>query len=91
MLTKKPKKMTTDQRILRVRKVIMPAVEIFEKTITSEQPHGCPQALKKVVKIYDECRSALGNHMPTANKIGYGHIRNKMNEAMSHYGLRHSY
>lgn len=83
--------MTKDQTVLRVRKEIMPAVEAYEKTVTPGNPFGCKEKLKKVVKIYDECKKGLNGSMPSANKIGYGHVRDKLNEAMSHHGLQHSY
>jgi hypothetical protein len=82
--------MTHDVRVLQVRKKIIPEVEAYEKTITSEKPFGCKQKLEKVVHAYDECKKVFGQ-MPSANKIGYGHIRDRMNNAMEHYSLKHSY
>lgn len=83
--------MTKDLNVLKVRQVIMPAVEAYEKTVTPGNPFGCKEKLEKVVKIYDECKKGLNGSMPTANKIGYSHIRNTMIDAMAHYNLKHSY
>jgi hypothetical protein len=83
--------MIKDPAVLRVRKEIMPAIEAYEKTVTSGKPFGCKTTLQKVVKIYDECKKGLNGSMPSANKIGYGHIRDKMNEAMAYHDLTHSY
>jgi hypothetical protein len=83
--------MTPDEKALKVRKVIMPAIETYEKTISPGKPHGCKEALTKVVRIYDEFKQMLSNQMPTANKIGYGHVRDRMNDAMRHHNISHSY
>ena len=83
--------MTQDQKVLRVRREVMPAVEAYKKTITPGNPFGCKETLKKVVKIYDECKQGLNGAMPSANKIGYGDLRDHMNNAMAHYNLKHSY
>lgn len=83
--------MTKDRKLLKVRNAIMPAINDYKETITKEKPYGCSEKLQKVVKIHDECQKGLGARMPSANKIGYGDIRDQMNNAMAHYGLRHSY
>ncbi len=83
--------MTADSKVVRVRKEIMPAIEEYWGTRSKKNPHGCPEKLKRVVKIWDECKQGLNGSMPTANKIGYADRRDDLNASMEHYGLRHSY
>jgi hypothetical protein len=54
--------MTHDQNVLRVRKEMMPKIEAYQKTITTEKPFGCKEKLQKVVNAYDECKKVLNGY-----------------------------
>ncbi len=81
--------MPKERRIQVARKEILPKVQDYTKTCKEGKP-GCRETLAKAVKAYEETKSSfaqMGIPMPSANQIGYGAVRDMLNEHARQYGL----
>jgi hypothetical protein len=74
--------MTSKSNVLKARKNILPLVKIYWATCKNGEI-GCKKTLEKAVKAFDETKMSfekMGIPMPSANQIGYGEIRDTINQ-----------
>lgn len=81
--------MVKEKRIAIARKEVLPRVEAYWQTCKEGNP-GCREKLSKAVRAFEETKktfAGMGIKMPSANQIGYGEIRDTLNDHARHYGL----